>query len=171
MSYRILSFVFLSLLGALSVRAQVPSPITFELGPRVGYDIGGDVEKTFVGADARLGIMALPIDFQATFDYYFMEENTTFWQLSLNALLSFGPGVLFTPYVGGGIGISRTSGSIDIPGFDDFGASDTDTGLNLVGGVRFGVGPLRPFVQAQVTMLGDVELVTVAGGLLFKFGP
>ncbi len=98
-----------------------------------------------------------------------MEENTTFWQLSLNALLSFGPGILFTPYVGGGIGISRTSISVDIPGFDS--VSDTDTGLNLVGGVRFGVGPLRPFVQAQVTMLGDVELVTLSGGLLFKFGP
>ncbi len=169
MPYRILSLLFLGALGALSVRAQVPSPVTFELGPRVGYDIGGDVEEFFIGADARLGVIALPIDFQATFDYYFMEENTTFWQLSLNALLSFGPGILFTPYVGGGIGISRTPISVDIPGFDS--VSDTDTGLNLVGGVRFGVGPLRPFVQAQVTMLGDVELVTLSGGLLFKFGP
>lgn len=162
---RTISFLALFLLSA-AAQAQVPSPVTFELGPRVGYDIGGDVEETFLGVDARLGIMALPIDFQATFDYYFMEENKTFWQLSLNALLSFGPGIVFTPYVGAGLGIARTSIDMGI-----LSASDTDTGVNLIGGARFGMGPLRPFVQAQVTMLGDVELVTIAGGLLFKFGP
>lgn len=166
---RTISFLALFLLSA-AAQAQVPSPVTFELGPRVGYDIGGDVEETFLGVDARLGIMALPIDFQATFDYYFTEENKTFWQLSLNALLSFGPGIVFTPYVGAGLGIARISSRISI----DMGilsASDTDMGVNLIGGARFGMGPLRPFVQAQVTMLGDVELVTIAGGLLFKFGP
>ncbi|ACY49567.1 outer membrane protein [Rhodothermus marinus] len=152
-------------------KAQVPSPVTFELGPRVGYDIGGDVEEAFVGVDARLGVMALPIDFQATFDYYFMEENVTFWQLGLNALLGFGPGIVFTPYVGAGLGIARTSVSADLGDFGEFSASDTDTGINLIGGARFGVGPIRPFVQAQVTVLGDVDLVTIAGGLLFKFGP
>lgn len=162
---RTISFLALFLLSA-AAQAQVPSPVTFELGPRVGHDIGGDVEETFLGVDARLGIMALPIDFQATFDYYFMEENKTFWQLSLNALLSFGPGIVFTPYVGAGLGIARTSIDMGI-----LSASDTDTGVNLIGGARFGMGPLRPFVQAQVTMLGDVELVTIAGGLLFKFGP
>lgn len=162
---RTISFLALFLLSA-AAQAQVPSPVTFELGPRVGHDIGGDVEETFLGVDARLGIMALPIDFQATFDYYFMEENMTFWQLSLNALLSFGPGIVFTPYVGAGLGIARTSIDMGI-----LSASDTDTGVNLIGGARFGMGPLRPFVQAQVTMLGDVELVTIAGGLLFKFGP
>ncbi len=149
-------------------KAQVPSPVTFELGPRVGYDIGGDVEEAFLGVDARLGVMALPIDFQATFDYYFMEENVTFWQLGLNALLGFGPGIIFTPYVGAGLGIARIS--VDL-GVDDLSDSDTDTGVNLIGGARFGVGPIRPFVQAQVTVLGDVDLVTIAGGLLFKFGP
>jgi len=144
---------------------------SFIADPRVGYDIGGDVEEAFLGVDARLGVMALPIDFQATFDYYFMEENVTFWQLGLNALLGFGPGVIFTPYVGAGLGIARTSVSADLGDFGEFSASDTDTGINLIGGARFGVGPIRPFVQAQVTVLGDVDLVTIAGGLLFKFGP
>lgn len=157
--------VFLMIWHA-SGQAQVPSPVTLEIGPRVGYDLGDDIQEAFLGVDARLAIMMLPIDFQATFDYYFTEENTTFWQLGLHALLSFGPGVAFTPYVGGGLGIARASVSIG-----EFSASDTDTALNLIGGARFGLGPIRPFVQAQITVGGDADLVTLAGGLLFKFGP
>ncbi len=156
---------------ASTAYAQIPSPVTFELGPRIGYDVGGDIEETFLGVDARLSVLALPIDFQATFDYYFMERNATFWQLGLNALLGFGPGLLFTPYIGAGLGIARASVDVDMGDFGAFSVSDTDTGINLIGGARFGVGPIRPFVQVQVTVLGDVDLVTIAGGLLFKFGP
>ena len=85
------------------------------------------------------------------------EENRDFSQLSFNALYEFGmANVAFSPYVGGGIGISNTS-------------NNTDVGLNLIGGATFGFGNLKPFAQAQITF-GDIDLFTIGGGLLFSIG-
>lgn len=132
-----------------------------EIGPRVGFDIAGDIEELFIGIDARAEVAALPIQLNGAFDFYLTEENVDFFQLSLNALYTFGvDNQMFTPYSGIGIAISRAQ----VGDFDD-----TDVGFNLIGGARFGFGTLRPFAQAQITF-GDVDVVTVAGGILFRIG-
>ena len=149
--------------GVDEARAQI------EIGPRLGFDLIGDVEEFFVGVDGRLDLAALPVVLNGAFDIYLVEENFDFWQLSFNALYEFGvANVAFSPYVGGGIGISRTSLDFNL---GDFGndASDTDIGLNLIGGATFGFGSLKPFAQAQITF-GDVDLLTIGGGLLFSIG-
>ncbi len=158
-----LVFGVCGVVGLHEARAQI------EIGPRIGFDLIGDVEEFFIGADGRLSLVALPVVLNGAFDIYLVEENLDFWQFSFNALYEFGiANVAFSPYVGGGIGISRTSLDFDL---GDFGndASDTDVGLNLIGGATFGFGNLKPFAQAQITF-GDVDLFTIGGGLLFSIG-
>ncbi len=146
-----LVFGLCGVVGLHEAQAQI------EIGPRLGFDLSGDVEEFFIGIDGRLNLVALPVVLNAAFDLYLAEENRDFSQLSFNALYEFGmANVAFSPYVGGGIGFSSTS-------------NDTDVGLNLIGGATFGFGNLKPFAQAQITF-GDIDLFTIGGGLLFSIG-
>jgi opacity protein-like surface antigen len=152
---------FFFCIGVQTADAQ----IGIRIGPRVGYDID-QLNELFVGADVRLDVATLPVIINPAFDYYFV-DGFDLYQLSINALYTFGiNNTAFTPYVGGGLGITRTS--VDT-GVDFIDGSNTDIGLNIVGGAEFGFGNLRPFVQAQLT-LGDVDLTTIAGGVLFSLG-
>ncbi len=156
-------FACIALLVALmGAGATAQAQARIEIGPRAGFDLAGDVEEFFLGADGRLGLAVLPITLNAALDFYF-PDGFDFFQLSLNALYEFGPNNrVFTPYAGLGLGFSRASGGAN---FTD----NTDVGLNLIGGAVLGTGNLRPFAQAQITF-GDADLVTVAGGLLFRVG-
>ncbi|GIV58439.1 MAG: hypothetical protein KatS3mg042_1352 [Rhodothermaceae bacterium] len=150
--------------GLLPARAQA----RIEIGPRLGVDAGGDIEEFFVGADARFHLIALPVVLNTTFDIYFVDGPTDFWQLGLNVLYPLNAPALDI-YVGGGLGINRLSADADLGDFGRFDASDTSVGLNLIGGLTFNAAPLKPFAQAQIT-LGDVDLFTLGGGLLFSLG-
>lgn len=152
----------------LSVSAVNAQGIAVEIGPKLGFDVGGDVEELFVGADARFRT-SLPVVLNAAFDYYFAEENLTIWQLGLHALYEFNiDNQAFTPYAGGGVGFTRFSFDVDTV-FGDFGASTTDTGLNGIAGARFDVGGVDVFGQAQLTF-GDVDIIALAVGALFSIG-
>lgn len=147
--------LLLFLIGASTAQAQT----TFQIGPRVGYEID-DLEELFIGADARIMVAGLPVVINPTFDYYLVDEGTLF-QLSGNALYTFGiNNQVFTPYAGAGVGLTRFS-------YEDF--DNTEVGLNVIGGAQFGFGNLRPFAQAQLTF-GDVDIVTLGGGILFSLG-
>ena len=164
-----LSFVLVFAVCLVGGMHEAQAQAQIEVGPHLGFDLAGDVEEFFIGVDGRVGVATLPVVLNGTFDFYFVEENLDFWQLSFNALYEFGvANAAFDPYVGGGIGISRAS--LDLGG-DLFGndASDTDVGLNFIGGATFGFGNLKPFAQAQITF-GDVDLLTIGGGLLFGIG-
>ncbi len=146
-----LVFGICGVVGLHEARAQI------EIGPRIGFDLSGDVEEFFIGVDGRLNLAGSPVVLNGAFDLYLAEENRDFSQLSFNALYEFGmANVAFSPYAGGGLGLSRTS-------------HDTDVGLNLIGGATFGFGNLKPFAQAQITF-GDMDLFTIGGGLLFSIG-
>lgn len=154
------------LLGVLALPSQ--AQVTVDLGPRVGFDIGGDIEELFIGADARFGIADVPVDFGATFDYYLVESGVTFYQINLNAYYDFlMEDMPFVPYAGAGLGISRIS--YDLGEVGEFlgqnSISDSDTGINLIGGARFNAGNVFPFAQIQLT-IGDLDLFTIGGGVL-----
>ena len=162
---------FLLLLALASgVRTVQAQPVEAEFGPRLGFDIGGDFEEFFIGADGRLSFASLPVLINPAFDFYFIEGDASFFQLSANVLYEFDiPNPMVKPYVGGGIGLARFSVDTDnarlIQNID---ATDTDAGLNLIGGATFSAGTLKPFAQAQITF-GDFDLFTITGGLLFGF--
>lgn len=152
----------------LSVGAAKAQGITVELGPKVGFDVAGDIEELFVGADARFRT-SLPVVLNAAFDYYFTESELTVWQLGLNALYEFGiDNEVFTPYAGAGLGITRFSVDIDTP-IGDFNSSSTEAGINLIGGARMEMGTVGLFGQAQLTF-GDPDIIGLAAGVLFSLG-
>lgn len=151
--------------NAAQAQAQI------EIGPRVGYEVD-ELEALSIGGDIRASTVALPFQINGTFDYYFLDEDdfggvdVNMFQLTLNGLFELGiNNQVFTPYFGPGISLTRVSA--DAGPFED---SDSELGLNLVGGAEFGLGNLRPFVQAQFTVGGDIEPVSVVGGLLFSIG-
>jgi opacity protein-like surface antigen len=169
---RLIPFTALLLALIISV-PDAHAQVSIELGPRAGYDIGGDIDELFLGADARFGLADIPVDVGVTFDYYLMEENISLFQLSVNAYYDFAlADAGFVPYAGAGIGISRMSFDYG----DEFGewfgsssASSSDTGINLLGGIRFPMGGFTPYAQAQFT-IGDLDLLTLSGGLLIPLG-
>ncbi len=142
--------------------AQFPD---IEIGPRLGFDLAGDLQEFSIGLDGRVSIASLPVDFDGAYDYYFVEGDASFYQFSLNVLYPFSiPNPAISPYVGAGIGISHVSAGRQR--FLGYAKGFTDTGLNLIGGFRIRAPRLQPFVQAQITV-GDVDLFSVTGGLLF----
>lgn len=142
--------------------------IGVELGPKLGFDVAGDIEEPFIGVDARL-TSTLPVIINPTFEYYFTEGDLTVWQIAANALYEFGiDNEMFTPYAGAGLSLTRWSIDVDT-GFGDFDASDSSVGLNGVAGARFGVGGVDLFGQAQLTF-GDFDLVGLSVGALFGLG-
>jgi len=166
----ILVALFFLAVPAQDANAQV------KIGPRVGIDVGDDLDSPFIGAEVRFLAGDLPVTFVGSFDYYFIDDETiTFggqtveadnsaFTLDFNALYMFGiDNEAFTPYAGGGLGITR--GSTDFNGESE---SNTEVNLNVVGGAEFPLDAVTPFVQAQFGIGGDFERFNIAGGILFN---
>ncbi|HEX7071421.1 MAG TPA: outer membrane beta-barrel protein, partial [Rhodothermales bacterium] len=121
----------------------------FQLGVRGGYDL--ETEDPVLGVEARFGLgsPSLPLIIAPAFDYYFVDnDNFNFYELDVNVLYPFGiNNQTFTPYAGAGLGVGFSSVEIG-----DRTESDTDLGVNLVGGAVFGFGGIRPFVQARLKL-------------------
>jgi len=158
----------------LSVGLLVPSTAdaqtSVKVGPRLGIPVG-DLEAStsvFLGADLRVYNENLPVVPNASFDFYLTDsDNLTVFAVDLNALYEFGvDNQAFTPYAGGGLAITRRSFDAST-GAGTIAADDTDVGLNLLGGARFPLGSVEPFVQVNA-VLGDLDRLGVAGGLLFS---
>jgi opacity protein-like surface antigen len=124
---------------------------------------GGDFG---IGARSEFGTSSLAL--VLSFDYYFPGdelENLKFYELNANLAFTF-PTEGFRPYIGGGVGIARVSFDEDF--FDE---SQTETGINILGGVKFGGGPVSPFVEGRYVFYDEEEGFTnrfvLTGGILF----
>lgn len=100
-------------------------------------------------------------------DFFFPDCGTvdcSYMEINGNALypLDFGEG--FAPYAGGGLNIARIS--YDFGEFGGGETSDTEVGLNLLGGATFALGGFNTFAEAKVE-LGGGEQVVLAFGVLF----
>ena len=172
-----LFLLILALTSTNAVRAQTQ----FAVGPRLGFELDS-YDAFFVGADVRISTPSLPVVFNPTLDYYFLDKDdylprlsgvdfsVTFVQLGLNAIYEF---VLedqpFTPYAGAGLAITRVSVSADVAGIGSESEGDNEGGLNLFGGIVFESENFRPFIQAQATGGSDADFLSVIGGVLFSF--
>ncbi len=130
-------------------------------------------------AEFGLGVRAV-VDFSpfgqglegyGSFDYYFPDAplgaDIDYWEINANLAYAFrivgAPTI--TPYAGGGLNIAH--GSVTIDGFGTpVNGSDTQLGLNLLGGTRFQAGPVRPFAEIKIELEGGEQFV-IAGGVLF----
>lgn len=131
--------------------AQVDWAADFDLGigARLGFPLGDQLK--------RKGIEGL-----ATFDFFFPGNNVDAWQITANGLYHFTQGESAKPYVGAGL--LYTHSSVSVLGV---GASASDFGINLLGGLRFKAQErLLPFVEAKL-QLGDGSQFMLAGGVYF----
>ncbi len=155
-----LIFAALGLFGAsqLDAQARVGGQLSFVSDQDLGV-----VARLHVGLRSaeRLAIIG-------TFDWFFPDEppseDRSYWELNGNLAYFFkveGSSSL-APYAGGGLNIAHKSKEFD----DGRSASDTDLGLNLLGGTLFGRGKVNPFVELRVELAGGEQFV-LTGGVLF----
>ena len=153
--YLLIAAAMFCLAGAPSAMAQ-----GFRWGPELSLATDTDFG---LGARVEFDFNNSPLTVIGSFDYYFPDGPVDYWEINGNLIYNFdlssAPSV--TPYAGGGLNIAHAS--VDT----EFGsASDTDPGLNLLGGARFDAGSLTPFVEMKFTIEGGDQFV-VTGGLLF----
>ena len=142
--------------------------VDVSVGPRLGIpvgdlsdDAGADV---FLGGEVRLKFPEAPVVFKPSLDFYFADDDVNIFTVDLDAVYEFGvDNQVFTPYAGGGLGI--TSVDVDRGPVDD---DDTDLGINITGGARFLVEPVQPFVELEATIGGDFDRLGLTGGVLFN---
>lgn len=165
---RTLALVFVATAaGALPLSGQ------FQFGPQVSW---AEDAELGIGARAAIGVPALlaNLEIHASFDYFFVDDfegfgveaDATYWELNGNAVYKFNlTGVpTVTPYVGAGVNVAHISGDVSgLGGSGDF--SDTDLGLNILGGTQFNVGSVTPYVELRIEAGGGEQFV-ITGGLL-----
>lgn len=156
----------------LTSQAQMESGSDFKVGPRASIPLNdlSDFGSSFaIGGEARYdlsGRVDYPIQLSGAFDYHFVDQQNILGQtvdasaytIDLNGLYSFPTEGTFAPYAGAGLGIVGTSVG---------NTSDSDVGLNLVGGAEFEAGSVRPYLQGQFSLGGDFTRFGLSGGVLF----
>jgi len=159
----LLSFVF----GVADARGQTGGTRRIRLGPQLSYGssselgLGGRLHAHLRSPD-RLSIIG-------TFDWFFPDEppgeDRTYWELNGNVAYNFRieGTTAVSPYAGGGLNVAYSSRRPEVGGD---GASDTDLGVNLLGGTLFGSGPVFPYFELRVELAGGEQFV-LTGGVLF----
>jgi len=163
--------VFLALAFVVPTSTQAQTSV--QLGPRLGLPLGdfSDATSLYFGADLRAHTDALPVVPNASFDYYLTDtDGFSVFAIDLNALYEFGvDNEAFTPYAGGGLAITRSSSDFTNPATGrTVSSSNSDVGLNIVGGARFPLESVEPFAQLNATLGGDGQRLGLTGGLLFN---
>jgi len=158
--------------AASAVPASADAAPDIRVGPHGGFSF--DAERAFIGVDAWFGIADITdnisLHLSPVFSYYFMPDNTTLWQLEFNVPFLFAiPNFdVLQPYAAAGLALRHFSFNVD-SAFIDVDVSDTDLGLNLIGGAMFiPEGSVNPFVQLRVNIGGESD-AAIMGGVRFNF--
>ena len=144
----------------------------FGFVPYIGYNLDAEAFLVGVGAEFAdvfdLGNLAIGV--RPSIEYLFV-DNVTWLQINGDLIARFGaPGASLVPYAGAGLAIGLVSidDCPDIPGLD---CSNSDFGLNVLGGVEFpgALGFGSPFVQGRLT-LQDGSAISILGGFVIPLG-
>ncbi|MFQ5746524.1 MAG: hypothetical protein ACE5HF_04810 [Gemmatimonadota bacterium] len=155
-------------LGSLLLAAAHPRGLAAQARFGAQLDIGDD-QDLGLGGRVVLGLVEPKgFDFVGSFDWFFPDEppgvDVTYWEINGNLIYSLDlPAVPSVgPYIGGGINIAHRNREFS-NGTD---ASDTDAGLNLLGGATLDTRSVTPFLELRLEIEGGDQFV-VAGGVLF----
>jgi len=119
-------------------------------GPRVGLTV--DPDQIHFGAHLDFGNFGRRVRFQPNFELGF-GDNITLAALNLEAAYRFqSTWAIWTPYLGGGLGLNYYSWDNDRDHGDD---SDTKVGLNVLGGVERGLASGDRFFAEIKIGIGD----------------
>jgi hypothetical protein len=136
-------------------------------------DFGDGVDNGYhVGAALGFKVPVLPVALRADLAYTTfgtkdpVDGNVNTLNLSVNAVHAF-PGVAIRPYVIGGLGMYRTSGSGDLEEME----SSTDMGLNGGAGIQFKLAGVQSFVEARYTHIMTEDdattVIPISFGIMF----
>jgi opacity protein-like surface antigen len=160
---------------ALAVNASsADAQVNFAIGggPTIGIgDLGDATDMGYHGQlSVGFGVPVLPVGLRADGMFtrlpFAGEGDGNFQVLSgtLNAVLNI-PSVGITPYVIGGVGFYNTKFDMDEVDSE----SETDVGVNVGAGVRFGLPGLGVFVEGRLhNIFGDgdsVRMVPITLGI------
>lgn len=139
---------------------QLSAGVQGTWGSQAALGVGGRVA---IGLDRLL----TGLETSGTFDYFFPSDgpaaNVASWEATANLLYRAplkGEGV--TPYAGLGLDVARYTVSIRALEATLTG-TETRTGLHLLGGAMLPTGPVRPFLEAGVTVAGSAQFLLSAG--------
>jgi hypothetical protein len=161
-----------ALAGVLAVATPTAANAQMGFVAQASYAIDG-AEALGIGGGVNFGIGSLTekygIRLETTFDYFLVDDPASLWQINGNLLydlksvpnLYLGAGVNYSKF--GNDGGEACVGTVCVD-FD--GASNSDIGLNILGGYKLGSGKMAPFVQARFELGGGEQLV-VTGGIRF----
>lgn len=129
----------------------------------------GDDTDLGIGARLELGLPNLfttepPLSntfLIGSFDWFFPDrcdnvDDCSYWELNGNLAVPITASGI-DPYAGAGLNIARAS-VLD--------ASDTEVGLNLLGGLRFALGGASAFGEGRFVLGGSEQFVLTVGVLL-----
>lgn len=152
-------------LGATSLSAQ---------SVRVGGQLSFADDADF-GVGPRLALelpnLASGLWVAGSFDYFFPDQglfgtagDVDYWEINVNLLydITLSDATNVEPYFGAGLNIARTS-ITDGSGSTN---SNSELGLNLVGGLNFPLVGFTPFVEVRLEIEGGEQFV-ISGGILF----
>jgi len=161
----LLAITLLAVIGlhAQEAQAQVRFGAQASFGDDVDFGLGARAVFSLKQFNERLeGI--------ASFDWFFPDSGVgvdwTYFEINGNVVYSIplSSSSSLRPYAGGGLNIARSSIDFDTPLLSS--ASDTEIGLNVLGGTKFGSGRLTPFAELRIE-LGGGEQFVISGGFLF----
>lgn len=143
---------------AIALAAFAPSPLSAQrYGMQVSWGDDADIGLGARGVFGLPGSWQLPrLDAIASFDWFFPGGSVNYFEVNTNVAYRV-PGVTgVAPYVGGGLNIAHSSN----------GTSNTNLGLNILGGMRFNIGPkLNALTEARIELSGGKQLVLTFGVL------
>lgn len=159
-------------------RWMLPLACTFLLPVSAAAQIDAVAPQLSFGDDADLGVGVRFMfgtegwhpdsEIQLGVDIFFPDEppgtDIGYFEINANIVRHFrlGGNSSLLPYAGAGFNIARASRSDDGVSFTE--RSDTDLGVNLLGGLRFNLAQYDPFVEVRFE-LGGGEQGVLTGGL------
>lgn len=165
-----LSMMVVAMVMAAFGSASADTPVSF--GAQVDWADDFDLG---IGARAVLGTSEIVENSRAvaSFDFYFPDDggsqvDLTFWELNFNGLYDFDLETAPVDfYAGAGLHFAHVSFDIDLGALGSNSVSDTEVGLNVLGGILFSTSSsLAPFVELKIE-LGGAEQFILTGGLTF----
>lgn len=147
-------------LAALSLCTPDARALGLEgMGGKLGYTNPERFDGTTeVGVHAELAERGSRVSLMPNFMFWSVNSFSNV-NPNLDVCYRFAPSGRMTPYVGSGVGLNFIDG-------DRFGDSDTQVGMNLIGGLRFpGAGP-NYFLEARHT-LSELNQTSVLAGITF----
>jgi hypothetical protein len=147
-------------LGALAAVPMAHAGATIGgAGPRVGVSI--DPDQFVFGGQLIIGELAPDLTFDPSLEFGF-GDNVTVIAMNLDMHYHFTvEGSAWRPYAGAGLGLAF----IEV---DEGGGSDTEVGLNLVGGAGVPTQSGNRFFGELRLGLGDIPEVKLIAGWNFK---